>query len=131
MAKAKSVMAQLDRSGEKISATLAEGDPWVRDLQRIVVADIREGINGSYTLDAVRHSYEKLGGLRTSFTGVGGVNGLAQEFDSIGQPGSSVPRGAFLDIGPGQVFGQALPLELGSPNTSIPRLIGETPPSAN
>lgn len=133
-AKAKSVMAQLDRSGERISATLAEGDPWVRDLQRIVVTGIRDGIDGSYTLDAVRHAYEKLSGLRTSFTGVGGVNGLAEEFRMLGEPGSTVPRGSFLDLGPGMVFGQLLPpasLELGGQNSDVPRLIGEPFPVSN
>jgi len=133
-AAAKSTMAQLDRSGDRIGATLAEGDPWVRDLQRIVVSGIRPGIDGSYTLDAVRHSYEKGTGLRTTFSGQGGVNGLAAEFASSTTSAASggVPSGVFLTVGPGQVFGQVLgPAETVLPgvNTSTPRLVGSRFPN--
>jgi phage protein D len=124
---AKSTMAQLDRSGDKIGATLAEGDPWVRDLQRIVVAGIRPGVDGSYTLDAVRHTYEKGSGLRTTFSGQGGVNGLAAEFAASTSNPGSVPSTTFLSVGPGQVFGMVLPPAtnvLPGSNTSTPRLVG-------
>lgn len=129
---AKSTMAQLDRSGDRIAATLAEGDPWVRDLQRVVVAGIRPGIDGSYTLDAVRHTYEKGSGLRTTFSGQGGVNGLASEFASATTSGGNTPSTTFLTVGPGQVFGQALgPAETVLPgvNTSTPRLVGSPIPN--
>ncbi|CAO4183337.1 Phage late control D family protein [Methylorubrum aminovorans] len=129
---AKSTMAQLDRSGDRIAATLAEGDPWVRDLQRVVVAGIRPGIDGSYTLDAVRHTYEKGSGLRTTFSGQGGVNGLASEFASATTSGGNTPSTTFLTVGPGQVFGQALgPAETVLPgaNTDTPRLIGAPIPN--
>lgn len=133
-AAAKSVMAQLDRSGERIAATLAEGDPWVRDLQRVVVSGIRPGVDGSYTIDAVRHTYEKGSGLRTSFTGQGGVNGLAAEFASSTTSASAggVPSTTFLTVGPGQVFGQAMGqfgTVLPGSNTSTPRLVGSRFPN--
>lgn len=129
---AKSTMSQLDRSGDRIGATLAEGDPWVRDLQRIVVAGIRPGINGSYTLDAVRHSYEKGSGLRTTLSGQGGVNGLAAEFDASTASAGNTPSTTFLTVGPGEVFGTVLPPAaniLPGANTSTPRLVGSPIPN--
>ncbi|MER2252928.1 hypothetical protein ABS772_23710 [Methylorubrum podarium] len=132
-AKAKSVMAQLDRSGDRIAATLAAGDPWVRDLQRIVVSGIRPGVDGSYTLDAVRHSYEKSSGLRTTFSGQGGVNGLASEFGSLtNTDAGAISNNAFVQAGPGQVFGEVLGpagTVLPGSNTSTPRLIGAPIPN--
>ncbi|OHV17876.1 hypothetical protein BK022_02755 [Methylorubrum extorquens] len=129
---AKSTMAQLDRSGDRIDATLAEGDPWVRDLQRIVVAGIRPGIDGSYTLDAVRHTYEKGSGLRTTFSGQGGVNGLASEFATATTSAGSTPSTTFLTVGPGEVFGMVLPPAaniLPGSNSSTPRLVGSPIPN--
>ncbi len=129
---AKSTMAQLDRSGDRIGATLAEGDPWVRDLQCIVVSGIRSGIDGSYTLDAVRHTYEKGSGLRTTFSGQGGVNGLASEFASATTSGGNTPSTTFLTVGPGEVFGMVLPPAanaLPGANSSTPRLIGAPTPN--
>jgi phage protein D len=132
-AKAKSVMSQLDRSGDRIAATLAEGDPWVRDLQRIVVSGIRPGVDGSYTLDAVRHTYEKLSGLRTTFSGQGGVNGLASEFAASTESGGAGSYSStFVVAGPGQVFGQALGqvgTVLPGSNTPTPRLVGSPFPN--
>lgn len=128
-AAAKSAQAQLDRSGEKINATLAEGDPWVRDGQRIVVSGIRSGIDGSYTLDIVRHSYSKVSGIRTAFSGTGGVNGLAAEFQSsTASPGT---QGAFIAPGPGEFFGHFIPEAQNLLDRSfgaVPSFVGSSPP---
>ncbi|MCP2080822.1 UNVERIFIED_ORG: hypothetical protein J2W74_002008 [Methylorubrum zatmanii] len=101
-------MAQLGRLEDRIGVTLAEGEPWIRDLQWIVVSGIRAGVNGSYTLDAVRHTYQKGIGLRTTFSGHGGVKGLAEQFATASTSSRGVSSTTFLTVGPGQVFGQAL-----------------------
>ncbi|CAA2137491.1 phage late control D family protein [Methylobacterium bullatum] len=118
---AESAQAQLDRATGKITGRLAEGDVWVRDGQRIVVTECRDGINGAYVLDLVVHSYTKGGALTTSFSGTAGVNGLAEEY----QEGSNSAQ--FLETGPGQVFGQVIPIvpqqdgtKLDRPFTSVP-----------
>ncbi|MEA1830946.1 hypothetical protein U8607_02525 [Methylobacterium durans] len=127
-AAAKSVQAQLDRSTGRINATLAEGDPWVRDGQRIVIAGIRDGINGSYHVDLVKHEFTKSGALRTTFSGTAGIDSLAAEFAS-----GTADSSAFLAPGPGQVLGEVLApagsLSLDRDFSSVPSLIGAAPPS--
>lgn len=126
-AAADAAQGQLDRSTGRISATLAEGDPWVRDQQRIVVSGIRAGIDGSYLVDLVRHSFSKNGALRTTFTGNAGIDGLAAEYSSSGDNNS-----AFVVLPPGSVFGQVLPkmsgTELSQPFGSVPSLVGQPLP---
>lgn len=101
-AAADSVQGQLDRSTGKIQAMLSAGDPWLRDGQRIVITDAREGINGSYLVDLVQHSYSKDRALVTTFTGSAGTDGLAEEYAAGTSPSD------FVAPLPDQVFGQAL-----------------------
>ncbi|GEP03696.1 phage late control D family protein [Methylobacterium oxalidis] len=126
-AAAKSVQATLDRSTGRIHGTLAEGDPWLRDGQRVVISGIRDGIDGSYVLDMVRHEFTKQGALRTSFSGTAGIDGLAAEFGS-----STCNDPAFIVPGAGQVMGQVLPpagaLTLDRTFGPIPALTGTAPP---
>lgn len=125
-AAADAAQGQLDRSTGMISATLAEGDPWVRDQQRIVVTGIRDGVNGSYLIDLVRHTLTKNGALRTSFTGQAGIDGLAAEYSA-----SNGNDPAFVVLPLGGVFGQVLPqsgTELSQPFTSVPSLVGQPLP---
>lgn len=122
---AESTQAQLDRSTGKISGRLAEGDPWCRDGQRFVVTQCRDGINGSYLLDVVVHSYTKSGALTTSFSGTAGVNGLAAEFQAGETPND------FVVLPPGMVFGQVLPAPkntLENPFNSVPSMVGQPAP---
>ncbi|MCJ2081001.1 phage late control D family protein [Methylobacterium sp. J-090] len=125
---AESVQAQLDRSTGKIHATLAEGDPWVRDGQRIVVANCREGINGSFLIDIVRHQLTKSGALRTSFSGTAGTEGLAERYADAGPASPD-----FILLPPGMTFGQMLPklsgTELGKPFSAVPALVGQPTPT--
>ena len=100
---AESTQAQLDRATGNITGRLTEGDPWVRDGQRFIVTECRDGINGSYLLDLVVHSYTKGGALTTSFSGTAGVNGLAEQY----QEGNNASE--FITLPPGMVFGQILP----------------------
>jgi len=126
-AAADAAQGQLDRSTGRISATLAEGDPWVRDQQRIVVTGIRDGINGSFLVDLVRHVFTKNGALRTSFTGNAGIDGLAEEYSA-----STGNNPAFIVLPAGNVFGQVLlkmtGTELPQPFSSVPSLVGQPLP---
>ncbi|TXN27401.1 hypothetical protein [Methylobacterium sp. WL19] len=122
---AESTQAQLDRATGKISGRFSEGDPWCRDGQRIVVTNTRDGIDGSYLLDVVVHSYTKSGALTTSFSGTAGVNGLAEEY----QEGNNSSE--FVVLPPGMVFGQVLPAPkntLENPFNSVPSMVGQPAP---
>ena len=44
---------------------LAKGDPWIRDQQTLIVTGMRDGINGSYVIDKVTHSYIKNTGIKS------------------------------------------------------------------
>jgi phage protein D len=44
---------------------LAKGDPWIRDQQTLIVTGMRDGINGSYVIDKVTHSYIKSTGIKS------------------------------------------------------------------
>jgi uncharacterized protein len=45
---------------------LAKGDPWIRDTQTLVVSGMRDGIDGSYTVDKAIHTYIKSTGIKSS-----------------------------------------------------------------
>lgn len=61
----KSTLSSLRRSMGKAYLDLSKGDPWVRANQRLVLAGMREGINGQYQADEVVHTYSKQYGLLT------------------------------------------------------------------
>ncbi|WP_029083397.1 phage late control D family protein [Bradyrhizobium sp. th.b2] len=44
---------------------LAKGDPWIRDQQTLIVTGMRDGINGSYVIDKVTHTYIKSTGIKS------------------------------------------------------------------
>lgn len=44
---------------------LAKGDPWIRDQQTLLVTGMRDGINGSYVIDKVTHTYIKSTGIKS------------------------------------------------------------------
>lgn len=62
---AKSQQAALRRAEGEAHITLAKGDPWVRDQQRILMRRFRDKINGSYIVDTVTHTYIKDPGIST------------------------------------------------------------------
>ncbi|MGV7031037.1 phage late control D family protein [Methylobacterium symbioticum] len=126
-AAANATQAQLDRATGKIFGTLASGDPWFRDGQRVLITSSRPGIDGSYLIDLVQHSYSKEAGLRTSFSGTAGDEGLPASYSS----GSNA--GDFLTLDPTMfTFGQALQqpsMTLNQQNSSTPSLVGQPPPT--
>jgi phage protein D len=62
---AKSKMSSLNRATVDAMFDLAKGDPWIRDAQPLVVAGMRDGINGSYVIEKATHSYVKSTGIDT------------------------------------------------------------------
>lgn len=112
-AAADSTMKSLDRALGEGLFVLAQGDPWVRDQQRIYIIGTRDGIDGSYVSDIVTHEYTKETGLmtaiRTQSPGDGSSFAPLYEQD----PGSA------LAPAPGQVVGDVLP-QAGDPANSNP-----------
>lgn len=111
-AAADSQMKALDRTLGEGLFTLAQGDPWVRDQNRILVIGTRDGIDGSYVADIVTHQYTKQGGIRTSIRTDGTADG-----SSFAPLYEENPNAAVAPQ-PGQVTGQVLPKEGGANNAN-------------
>lgn len=118
-AAAEAVQAQLDRSTSKVFGTLSEGDPWVRDAQRILITGCRPGLDGAYLLEIVRHVFTKGSGIRTAFSGVGGSEGLPEAYADAGPTSRD-----FIAPKTGQVFGQLIPQ---LPGTELGQAFGSLP----
>lgn len=99
-AMARSQMAALRRSTGEAHLTLAKGDPWVRDQQRILVEGMRDRINGSYVIDTVTHTYTKDAGLGTI---------VFAKPPGTGDDYTSLNEGAFLRLGTKGVVGELGP----------------------
>jgi phage protein D len=78
---------------------LAKGDPWVKDAQTLVVSGMREGINGSYTIDKATHTYVKRTGIRTT---------LECKSPGTGADFSDRADENFLKPEPGELLGEVL-----------------------
>ena len=103
-AAADSQMKALDRTLGEGLFTLAQGDPWIKDQNRILVIGTREGIDGSYVADIVTHEYTRDGALKTSMKTDG--NGEGTSFAPLYE---ADPTKAIAPK-PGQVTGEAMPL---------------------
>lgn len=112
-AAADSVMKRLDANLGEGLFTLAQGDPWVRDQQRILVIGMRDGINGSFVSDIAAHSYSKETGIVTSIRTQSPGDG--SDFSPLYE---AAPDAA-LAPAPGQVVGDVLPKQ-GDPANSNP-----------
>ncbi|MGE8128864.1 phage late control D family protein [Methylobacterium sp. NPDC080182] len=110
---ADSTMKRLDANLGEGLFTLAQGDPWVRDQNRILVIGTRDGIDGSYVSDIVAHSYSKDSGLTTS------IRTQAPGDGSDFAPLYEAAPDAALAPAPGQVVGNVLPKQ-GDPANSNP-----------
>ncbi len=66
-AAAQSKMESFRRSEVMATFQLAKGDPWVKDMQTLLVTGMRDGINGSYVIDKATHTYVKRSGIISSF----------------------------------------------------------------
>jgi phage protein D len=64
-AAAKARVEALQRATGEVTVDLAKGDPWVKPQMPLIIRDMREGINGSYIIDTVIHTYVKDAGIKT------------------------------------------------------------------
>ncbi|MCJ2057743.1 hypothetical protein MKL09_14405 [Methylobacterium sp. J-048] len=114
---AQAQQAAMDRTLGEGLFTLARGDPWVRDGNRILVTGTRDGIDGSYVTDIVRHSFSHDTGLTTSISTKAPGQGEAN-FASLYEGNPS----AALAPAPGQVVGDVLPqsVDHGNANPAAP-----------
>jgi phage protein D len=60
---AKSQMQMLKRAQGEAHLTLAKGNPWIRDQQRLLLSQFRPEVSGSYITDTVTHTYIKDPGI--------------------------------------------------------------------
>ena len=116
-AMARSQLAALRRSMGEANLTLSKGDPLVRDQMRVLIADMRDKINGSYITDTVTHTYVKDQGIVTEI--------LAKP-PGDGADYTSLNDGDFYKLGTGGVVGDAGP-QLPDPSQGP---IGGTPSPA-
>lgn len=65
----RATLETLRRSMGEANFELSKGDPWIRANQRILVAGMREGVNGDYLAETVVHTYTKGAGLTTKIVG--------------------------------------------------------------
>jgi phage protein D len=77
---------------------LAKGDPWIRDQQTLIVSGMRDGINGSYVIDKVTHTYIKSTGIKSQMECKTPGDGANYEEASK----------EFMRPGPGETLGEYL-----------------------
>ncbi|MGY2053201.1 phage late control D family protein [Methylobacterium sp. JK268] len=65
-AAAQSQSFALSNASALLECTLAKGDPWIRDQNKVLVAGMRDGIDGSYVTFNVSHGYTKEQGIVTT-----------------------------------------------------------------
>lgn len=99
MAAATSKMQALKRAEVMANFDLAKGDPWIRDMQTILVQGMRDGIDGSYVAEKVTHTYLKSTGIRTS---------MQCRAPGDGSDYSTRADDEFLKPGPGELMGEVL-----------------------
>lgn len=98
-AAAKSQYAALKRGEGKALFSLAKGDPWIRDMQSLLVSGMREGIDGSWSIRKATHSYIKSTGLKTH---------LECEPPGDGADFSTRDSNDFIRPAPGALMGETL-----------------------
>ncbi len=76
---------------------LAKGDPWIRDMQTLVVTGMRDGIDGSWVIDKATHTYSKRTGIKSS---------LECKIPGDGSDFSDRADANFLKPQPGEITGQ-------------------------
>lgn len=115
-AAADAAMTRLADNLGQAQLELAQGDPWLSPGQRLNIMNTREGIDGAYTIDLIKHQFTKESGLKTWITTKPpGTNDTS--FD-VNAEGTIMP-------GVGQVTGEYLPVgsvRAAAPGTSTPPL---------
>lgn len=114
-AAADAAMQGLDDNLGQLQCELAQGDPWLRDSQKLIIRGTRDGIDGAYMTDLVKHTYTKDGGMKTFVTGKPPNTGETA-FD-VNQEGTITP-------GVGQVVGSVLPVGTAS-TAPDPRVVAQ------
>lgn len=78
------------------------GDPWIGAGQPLNILNTREGIDGRYVADLVKHQFTKEGGLKTWVTTKPPADGDTS-FDVNGEgtimPGVGQVTGSYLPVG--------------------------------
>lgn len=116
---ADSQMKALDRTLGEGLFTLAQGDPWIRDQNRILVIGTRDGIDGSYIADIVSHHYSKETGITTSIRTDATADGSS--FEPIYGEDPNGAKNTVVAPAPGQVTGEVRPQQ-GGPNNANPAM---------
>lgn len=98
-AAAKSRMESFNRASVFATFDLAKGDPWIRDMQTLIVEGMRDGINGSYVIDKATHTYIKSTGIRSA---------LECRAPGDGADYSNRATKEFLNPLPGELLGEFL-----------------------
>ena len=111
-AAAKAKQQELDDSLGQGQFRLAQGDPWIRDSQRLILNGFREGINGSYQTDIVRHTLTKDGALQTM---------IVTKPPNTGDTAFDLNIEGTIAPGVGQVTGDVLPSGTITPAPSLPQ----------
>jgi phage protein D len=97
-AAASSQAENFKRAEVQATFDLAKGDPWIRDQQTLIVTGMRDGINGSYVIDKVTHSYIKSTGIKSNMECKAPGDGANYEEASK----------EFMRPGPGELLGEYL-----------------------
>jgi phage protein D len=105
-AAAKSSMAGLNREATQATFVPAKGDPWIRDGQQILVTGMRDGIDGSYTVNVATHTYVKSNGLMSELECT--APGTAADYDKLK---ATIP---FLELPDSETVGEFLKLNGGT-----------------
>lgn len=119
-AAAKARMQTFRRSMGDFYGTLAKGDPWIRDQQRLQVTGMRDGIDGSYVIQSVKHTYVKESGILSEIQAT--PNGQGADYSNMG-------NAKFLKPNPGELMGEALQ-RLPSDPATAPQ-VGQAPRGDN
>jgi phage protein D len=101
-AAAASQASNLARAEVQAIFDLAKGDPWIRDQQTVLVTGMRDGINGSYSLDKVTHTYIKSTGIKSQLEGKapGDGSNYAEASKEFMRPGPGELLGEYLAAHP-------------------------------
>lgn len=99
-AAAKSKVNSFRRSTGEANIALAKGDPWIRDQMQLLIGGMREGINGSYVIDQVKHTYLKNAGIMTSLSAK--PPGTGTDFSDLASTAE------FMAPKPGEILGEYL-----------------------
>lgn len=80
---AKSRVEALNRATGEATIALSKGDPWIRSQMPMHIIGMRDGVNGTYIIDNVTHSFTTQTGIQTTILGKppgGGEDGFGDAY---------------------------------------------------